>query len=65
MKYPTARELAAFERSLPKELPRGAGIAANHRSISIATTNNQLRKRRRKYGLAQVSSKSARRIKIA
>jgi hypothetical protein len=65
MKYPTARQLAAFERSLPDGLPKGAGIASQYRSISIATTANQLRKRRRKTGLAQVSSKSARRSKIA
>ena len=66
MKYPTAREIAAFERSLPEGLPKGAGREAmNHRSISLATSSSQLRKRRRQYGFALVSSKSARRKQIA
>ena len=66
MKYPTAREIAAFERSLPEGLPKGAGREAmNHRSISLATTDAAIRKRRRKYGFAQISSKSARRKQIA
>ena len=65
MKYPTSQELAAFERSLPKGLPKGAGRKAmSYRSISLATTSAGLSKRQRKYGLAQVSSKSARRKSI-
>jgi len=66
MKFPSSRELAAFERSLPAGLPKGAGKEAiNHRSISLATSSSQLRKRKRKYGFAQVSSNSARRKQIA
>jgi hypothetical protein len=66
MKYPSARELAAFERSLPTDLPKGAGRKAiKYRSISLATTDNAIRKRRRRYGFAQISSKSARRKQIA
>jgi hypothetical protein len=65
MKYPTSQELAAFERSLPKGLPKGAGRKAmSYRSISLATTSTAINKRRRKYGLAQISSKSARRKSI-
>lgn len=63
--FPNSRQLAAFERSLPPGLPRGAGRIANDRSISLATSNAQLLKRRRRYGFAQVSSKSARRKQIA
>ena len=63
--FPNSRQLAAFERTLPADLPKGIGNITNLRSISKATSNSQLLKRRRKYGLAQVSSKSARRKQIA
>lgn len=66
-KFPNARELAAFERSIADlNLPKGLtqALKANGESRALVTgisENKNPIKRQRKYGISQVSSKSARR----
>jgi hypothetical protein len=74
MKYPSSREIAKFERSIRHlGLPKGlkAALDANGESLSTISgisrgeSNTAIYKRRRKSGISLVSSKSARRTKIA
>ena len=74
MKYPTSRQIAQFERdNQGLGYPRGLAQALRINNETLGGITGMARgeskscilNRRRKYGFAQVSSRSARRTKIA